>query len=131
MLIFSVFFSYTWCLSVDWSQGMLPSLKGRHLPWCPKLAILALQKKATEPELVPEMMSVLSKYPSAPAVLVRAARCEKLIIEVHSQSSFAMDDLFGKDKSFPKYKLGGGFKKKYIHPYSGKISNLTNMFQMG
>ena len=27
-------------------------------------------------------------------------------------------------------KLGGGFKKK-SHPYLGKISNLTNIFQMG
>ena len=29
-------------------------------------------------------------------------------------------------------KLGGGFKKYiYFHPYLGKISNLTNIFQMG
>ena len=25
--------------------------------------------------------------------------------------------------------LGGGFKYFYFHPYSGKISNLTNIFQ--
>ena len=27
--------------------------------------------------------------------------------------------------------LGGGFKYFYFHPYLGKISNLTNIFQMG
>ena len=27
--------------------------------------------------------------------------------------------------------LGGGFKYVYFHPYLGKISNLTNIFQMG
>ena len=27
--------------------------------------------------------------------------------------------------------LGGGFKKIYVHPYLGKISNLTNIVQMG
>ena len=27
--------------------------------------------------------------------------------------------------------LGGGFKKKYFHPYLGKIPILTNIFQMG
>ena len=28
--------------------------------------------------------------------------------------------------------LGGGFKKKYLHPENlGIISNLTNIFQMG
>ena len=119
--------------------------------------------KATEPELVPEMMSVLSKYPSAPAVLVRAARCEqnRTKSKCTASFSFAMDDLFGKEKSFPKYKLGGGWLclseflesnhrgaknfmmpehsttrwwfqiYVYFHPYLGKISNLTNMFQMG
>ena len=27
--------------------------------------------------------------------------------------------------------LGGGFNFLYFHPYLGKISNLTNIFQMG
>ena len=27
--------------------------------------------------------------------------------------------------------LGGGFKYFYFHPYLGKISDLTNIFQMG
>ena len=27
--------------------------------------------------------------------------------------------------------LGGGFKYFYFHPYLGKISNLTNIFQRG
>ena len=27
--------------------------------------------------------------------------------------------------------LGGGFRDFYFHPYLGKISNLTNIFQMG
>jgi len=27
--------------------------------------------------------------------------------------------------------LGGGFKKKYVHPYLGKIPILTNIFRMG
>ena len=27
--------------------------------------------------------------------------------------------------------LGGGLKHFYVHPYLGKISNLTNIFQMG
>ena len=28
-------------------------------------------------------------------------------------------------------KLGGGFKHFFFHPYLGKISSLTNIFQMG
>ena len=31
----------------------------------------------------------------------------------------------------PQYILGGGFKYIFFHPYLGKISNLTNIFQMG
>ena len=27
--------------------------------------------------------------------------------------------------------LGGGFKYSFVHPYLGKWSNLTNIFQMG
>ena len=30
-----------------------------------------------------------------------------------------------------KHNLGGVFKYFYFHPYLGKISNLTNIFQMG
>ena len=30
-----------------------------------------------------------------------------------------------------EYILGGGFKYFYFHPYLGKISILTNIFQMG
>ena len=31
----------------------------------------------------------------------------------------------------PDHYLGGGFKYSYFHPYLGKFSNLTNIFQMG
>ena len=31
----------------------------------------------------------------------------------------------------PINKLGGGFRYFYFHPYLGKISNLTNIFQKG
>ena len=34
-------------------------------------------------------------------------------------------------KTLGKTFLGGGFKYFYFHPYLGKISNLTNIFQMG
>ena len=33
--------------------------------------------------------------------------------------------------SLIKQQLGGGFKHFFFHPYLGKISNLTNIFQMG
>ena len=37
------------------------------------------------------------------------------------------------DLSYQQYEmyLGGGFKLFYFHPYFGKISILTNIFQMG
>eukprot|EP00434_Breviolum_minutum_P010601 symbB.v1.2.009351.t1/scaffold561.1/size520142/19 len=46
-------------------------IKGLGVPGDGELIVPIIENKATEPELVPEMMSVLSKYPSAPAVLVR------------------------------------------------------------
>ena len=35
------------------------------------LVVPIIDNKATEPELVPELLRVLQKYPKAPAVLVR------------------------------------------------------------
>ena len=39
---------------------------------------------------------------------------------------------FAKVSSLPDLDiLGGGFKCFLFHPYLGKVSNLTNIFQMG
>ena len=40
-----------------------------------------------------------------------------------------LDELGAMENLLPK--LVGGFKDFYIHPYLGKIPNLTNIFQRG
>ena len=54
-------------------------------------------------------------------------------IRIRSQNqSFFMGYLVGpKEIANAIHSLGGGFQYFYFHPYSGKWSNLTNIFQRG
>ena len=73
----------------------------------------------------------------SPKGFIEVSYISEVLLQIHFKHVLFWEDPAGFGcilivETFPHATLGGGFKYVFkLHPYLGKISNLTNIFQMG